>query len=224
MGRWRKAGRVQPATNRPHHAVHHAAGSDHVGAGPGVNHRLLGQQGQRRVVVDVRPPGRLAQRAAMSVIGVLAKADVGNHQQVGKGRLRRADGLGDDARIARGVAPKASFSLECRRGSPRPVPAPKPREARPSGGRWRVGSCRAWPRFRGGPLAPAARTAAARDWPAKAAFPAPGGESPGDERSRRSRVVGKPEGMGSGGKDVMLAPVKVPLSLWERGTNVCPSG
>ena len=69
------------------HAVHHAGGGDHVGAGAGVADGLLGQERQRGVVVDVHPAADLGQRAAMAVVGVLAEAQVGDHQQIRRSRL-----------------------------------------------------------------------------------------------------------------------------------------
>ncbi len=58
--------------------------------------RLLGQQRQRRVVVDVHPAAGFHQRAAMAVVGVLAETQVGDHQEPG-GRLSGdLDGLLDD--------------------------------------------------------------------------------------------------------------------------------
>ena len=97
-------GRVEARANRPDHAVHHAARGDHVGAGPGVDHRLLGQQLERGVVVDVRAAGRVAGHAALPVVGVLAETDVGDDQEIARGPLGDADGLGNDALGAQGVA------------------------------------------------------------------------------------------------------------------------
>ena len=59
----REAVGVQPPADRPDHAVHHAAGGDHVGAGPGVDHGLPAEQLQRGVVVHVDPAGRLVRAA-----------------------------------------------------------------------------------------------------------------------------------------------------------------
>ena len=97
----REAGRVEPAADRPHHAVHHAAGGDHVGPGPGVDHGLPGEQLQRGVVVDVHPAGDSLERPAMAVVGVLAEADVGDHQQLRRGLLGDPDRLLHDPVVAR---------------------------------------------------------------------------------------------------------------------------
>ena len=102
IGRLAKPARVEPAADRLDHAVHHAGRGDHVGAGAGVADGLLGQQRQRRVVVDVEPAAGLGQRAAVAVVGVLAEAQVGDHQQPGRLPLGDPDRLLDDPVVARG--------------------------------------------------------------------------------------------------------------------------
>ena len=57
IGSVREAGLVEPGADGADHAVHHAAGRDHVGAGPGMADALCRQERQRRVVVDVEPAG-----------------------------------------------------------------------------------------------------------------------------------------------------------------------
>ena len=104
-----EAGRVEPLPDRAYHAVHHPAGGDHVGARPGVDDRLLGQELQGAIVVDVGPSGGVAQRAAMAVVGVFAEADVGHQQQLRGSLLGHADGLGDDAGVAGGIAAGGVF-------------------------------------------------------------------------------------------------------------------
>ena len=100
----RKAGAVQPLANRAHHAVHHAAGRHHVGTGPRVAEGLTGDQLQRGVVVDVRASGALVHHAAMPVIGVFAKADVGDQEQVRRRFLGCAQRLLHDPLIAGRIA------------------------------------------------------------------------------------------------------------------------
>ena len=45
----------------------------------------------------------------MAVVGVLAETDVGDHQQLGRRLLGRADRLGDDARVAHRIAAQGVF-------------------------------------------------------------------------------------------------------------------
>ena len=98
---------MNPASSSPRriacdHAVHHARRGDHVGPGPGVADRLLGQERKRRVVVDVHPAAELGQRAAMAVVGVLAEAEVGDHQEIGRDSPGEPDGLLHDPVVAEG--------------------------------------------------------------------------------------------------------------------------
>ena len=63
--------------------------------------------GKRGVVVDVHPAAGFGQRAAMAVIGVLAEAQVGDHQQPGRRLPGDPDGLLDDPVVAeRGRPPR----------------------------------------------------------------------------------------------------------------------
>ena len=90
-----------PRADRLDHAVHHPRGGDHVGPRAGVADRLLGQERQGRVVVDVHPPAPLGQRSAVAVVGVLAEAEVGDHEQLGRVPLGQPDRLLDDPRLVR---------------------------------------------------------------------------------------------------------------------------
>ena len=121
----RETGRVERLANRAHHAVDHAAGGHHVGARPGVNHGLLGQQFQRGIVLHVEPAGRAADRPAMAMIGIFAAADVGDDEKLAGRLLGRADGLGDDARVAGGVAAQGILRL----GMPKSITPPSPSSA-----------------------------------------------------------------------------------------------
>ena len=61
----------------PHLTVHHAAGSQHVRARPGQDHRHLLVADQGRVVVDLNS----GEHAAVSVVGELVQAQVRLHDQ-----------------------------------------------------------------------------------------------------------------------------------------------
>ena len=74
-------------------------GRDGVGAGGRVGDGGLGQQLDRQVVVD----GPLADDAAVAVRGVLAHADVGDHDEVGVGLLQRAHRHLDHALVVVGA-------------------------------------------------------------------------------------------------------------------------
>ena len=115
----REPGRVEPAADRPDHAVHHAARGDHVGPGLRVADALLGQERQRGVVVHVEPAAALAQDAAVAVVGVLAEALVGDEQHVVAERLaQRAQRLLHDARRRRRALDPVGVLVRrgCRRG------------------------------------------------------------------------------------------------------------
>ena len=52
----REAGRVQAAADRPHHAIHHAAGRHQVRAGPRVNDRCRASSSKvASLLTSVRP-------------------------------------------------------------------------------------------------------------------------------------------------------------------------
>ncbi len=71
-------------------------------AGTGVALGLLDQQGKGRVVVDVDPAADLGQRPAMAMVGVFAKTQVSDHQEIGRDLPGKADGLLHDAVVAGG--------------------------------------------------------------------------------------------------------------------------
>ena len=76
---------------------------------------LLAEQLERRVVVDVDSAASLVDHAAVAVVGVFAEADVGDHEQVGRGFLRGFDRLLHDALVAAGIAARRRLSFaECR--------------------------------------------------------------------------------------------------------------
>ena len=77
----REAGRVECRADGADHAVEHAAGGDHVGAGTDVADTLGRQVRQRRVIVEVEPAGLLRKHSTMSVIGVLAETFVGQQER-----------------------------------------------------------------------------------------------------------------------------------------------
>ena len=84
---------VQRRADRADHAVHHAAGRDHVRPGVGVRNGYFAENVERFVVQDVA----VAHDAAVPVIGVFAHAHVGHDQDVRVGPLDGARGLLDDA-------------------------------------------------------------------------------------------------------------------------------
>ena len=100
---------VQGGPHRPDHPIHHATGRHHVRAGAGVTDRLLGQQGQGRVVVHVLAPCLVVDHTAMAVVGVLAQAHVRDNQQLGAAGFCRADGLLDNTIILVRVAAATVF-------------------------------------------------------------------------------------------------------------------
>ena len=72
---------------------------------------LLGQEGERGVVVDVDPAADLGQGPAMSVVGVFAEAQVGDHQEIGRDLPGEPDRLLDDAVVAGGGRAACVFVL-----------------------------------------------------------------------------------------------------------------
>ncbi len=100
---------VEGPADRRHHAVHHAAGGDHVGPGPGVADGLLAEQLKRGVVIDIRPAGLVVHDSAVSVIRVFAEADVGDHEHVRGSLLCGANRLLHDSRVGIGVAAGGVF-------------------------------------------------------------------------------------------------------------------
>ena len=77
---------VERATNRADASIHHVARRDDVRAGRRVRERRAREQLERRIVVDLA----VAQNSAVSVIGVLAHAHVGDHDELRKLFLERA--------------------------------------------------------------------------------------------------------------------------------------
>ena len=129
---------VERRADRADAAVHHVARRDHVGAGARLRDRGARQQLERRVVVDVAV---VAQDAAVAVVGVLAQAHVGHHEQVGVGLLDRARGELDDALVVpgaralgvlRGRDPEQQHGRDAQRPPPRRPPR---RRARSTAGR-----------------------------------------------------------------------------------------
>ncbi len=78
IGTWLKAVFVQRVADFGHPAVHHVRRGHHVGSGLGVGQGRAGQQVQGGVVID----DLFFHHAAVAVIGVLAQADVGDHDQL----------------------------------------------------------------------------------------------------------------------------------------------
>ncbi len=78
---------VELRANRAHAAVHHVGRRDGVRAGFGVRDRGLGEQLERDVVVDLTV---IPDHAAVTVRHVLAKADIGDHREVGLSPLEGA--------------------------------------------------------------------------------------------------------------------------------------
>ena len=109
----------------PHHAVDHAAGGDHVGAGLGMADALLGQKRQRGIVVDVEPAAVFAQHAAMAMIGVFAETFIGDEQHVLVGRPHGSQRLLHDAVVGQALEPVASLWA----GMPKNMNARNPRSA-----------------------------------------------------------------------------------------------
>ena len=103
-------GVVEAGADRPDHAIHHPAGGDHVGSCPGVTGGLAGEQLERGVVIDVDAGRRFGQHAAVAMIGVLANADVGDHQDVG-GAFGRFDSALDDSLIAVRIGAQRIFGV-----------------------------------------------------------------------------------------------------------------
>ncbi len=95
---------VQRTADRGHHAVHHPAGRHQIGPGLSVTDGLATQQFQRGVVVHIRSARRVGQHAAMTVVGIFTKADVGDDQQLGCGLFDGGQALLDNALVAVGVA------------------------------------------------------------------------------------------------------------------------
>ena len=86
-------------------------GCDHVGARLGVDYGLASQQGERGVVIDVDAAAARDERTAMSVIGILAEAQVGDNEEVRRGFAEGADCPGNDAVGTEGFAPAGVFLL-----------------------------------------------------------------------------------------------------------------
>ena len=71
---------VENLADRRDPPIHHIRGRDHVSAGARVGQRFPGEQLERAVVVDVA----IFDNTTMPMVRVLAKADVGNHEQLRK--------------------------------------------------------------------------------------------------------------------------------------------
>ena len=101
----REVGVVEGRADASHHAVDHAARRDEVGARFRVRDRNTIEHLERLVIQNVtfgearvRPllaPG--VEHPAVAVVGVLAQADVGDHDQLRHRLLDRAHRLRDDA-------------------------------------------------------------------------------------------------------------------------------
>lgn len=98
---------IENAADLRHATVHHVRRGDHVGAGLGVGKRRLGQKVQRGVIVHGVP----VDEAAMPVIGILAQADVGNHDQIGKLVLQGLDRALDNSVLGVGLGAERVFFL-----------------------------------------------------------------------------------------------------------------
>jgi hypothetical protein len=101
---------VELAPDGPHATVHHVAGGDRVGACRRVGDRGLAQQLEGHVVVNLA----VADNPAVAVRGVLAEADIGDHDDLGVGLLQRPDRHLDHALVVVGLA----GGLVLRRGDP----------------------------------------------------------------------------------------------------------
>ena len=78
---------IEGGANRADAPVHHVRRRDDIGARSRMRQRLAHQQIQRGVVVDVVIPDH----AAMPMVGVLAHANVGDHDQAGHALLDLAN-------------------------------------------------------------------------------------------------------------------------------------
>ena len=87
---------VERAADARDPPVHHVARRHDVGPGARVDERHLGQDLDRRVVVDLPLAVlALAQDPAVAVVGVLVDADVGHDDEAGRCLLHRLDGARD---------------------------------------------------------------------------------------------------------------------------------
>jgi len=93
-----EARRVEGRPDRSDLAVDHGARGDDVGTGPSLAHRGLGEPDEGAVVVD-RPVG--PDRAAMTVVRVLAQASVRDRHDRQLERSDPAEGVLDDPVIHR---------------------------------------------------------------------------------------------------------------------------
>ena len=87
---------VERRADGGHPAVHHVRGRDDVGAGPRVRRRPRGRgaaASRRCRPSPAGPPASAVEDAAVAVVGVLAQADVGDHDELGDRLLDRADRL-----------------------------------------------------------------------------------------------------------------------------------
>ena len=94
-----KALGVERLANDAHPAVHHVRRGHNVGAGPGVGDGLFGQDVQGGVVIYVLG----LDDSAVAVVGVFAKAHVGQQQQARHRFLEIGQGALNDAVIGIGV-------------------------------------------------------------------------------------------------------------------------
>ena len=72
--------------------------------GASMSDRLFRQHRQRGVIVDGLDTGNLVQRTTVTVVGVFAEADIGDHKQLGYGSFDRPYRLLDDALVRHRIA------------------------------------------------------------------------------------------------------------------------
>ena len=100
----REPSAVETTADRADHAIHHTARGDQVRASLGMTNSLAGEQFERSVVVDIHATRGIVDDAAVAVTGVLAKANIGNDQQVRRGLFGSRDSRLHDAVLGVGVA------------------------------------------------------------------------------------------------------------------------
>ena len=97
---------IEGLADGPNPAVHHVAGADQVGTGPGLGHGLLAEH-RHRLIIEHHPP--IADDAVVAIAGIGIQGHVGHDRHARMHLLEPANGSGDQAMLVEALGPVLRF-------------------------------------------------------------------------------------------------------------------